>query len=544
MQADEFPSISVRRVQRLAIVAVAALGVAACAGWISGWRVLAATRPMYIPMSPNTALCFVLLAGALASRAWRRKTQRRTVPGVLDLCVAIPVLIGFVRVLEYTTSLDLAVDRWFFEVRKETLGLAPVGKMSLFSALLFMVAGLTIETILVSAPVSGVRDAAGAAGLGVFAAGAIFLVGYLFDAPLLYGGKAIPMALNTALAFVFLGVAIIAEAGPGAFPLRGLRGPSVRARLLRAFLPFVMGIAFAVAWLIHLVTINVGGSAAAILSALAAVLAMLPAGHLCGRIARRAGAQLERTEEALLRSQQELEARVAERTCELQQAKELLEERNRQLQQSAAELEAIAASVRKAHQELQDAHQELQRAESQLVQSEKLSAMGKLVAGVAHEINNPLAYVTNNLVILERDVGHMERLLKLYKQGEEVLAEHQRELLARIHEVAEHVDLVYVLDNLGRIMTRSREGLKRIQQIVRGLRDFARVDESEYKEVDLNAGIADTVEIMRPLAIQQQVALEMDLDALPPVTCYAAQVNQVVLNLVANAIDASPPAAL
>ena len=93
-------------------------------------------------------------------------------------------------------------------------------------------------------------------------------------------------------------------------------------------------------------------------------------------------------------------------------------------------------------------------------------------------------------------------------------------------------------------MVQSRDGLKRIQQIVRGLRDFARIDESELKEVDLNAGIANTVEIMRPLAIQQQVALEMDLDTLPPVTCYAAKINQVVLNLVANAIDASPPGSL
>jgi signal transduction histidine kinase len=101
-----------------------------------------------------------------------------------------------------------------------------------------------------------------------------------------------------------------------------------------------------------------------------------------------------------------------------------------------------------------------------------------------------------------------------------------------------------VLDHLGRVMVQSRDGLKRIQHIVKGLRDFARVDESDLKEVDLNAGIATTVEIMRPLAIQQQVALEMDLETLPLVTCYAAKINQVVLNLVANAIDASSPGSL
>jgi signal transduction histidine kinase len=501
---------------------------------------------MYIPMSPNTSLCFLFLSVALGTLSWQRQ---RPGPGpgtraVAGVAAAMPVLIALARVLEYLTNLDLAVDRWFFEVRSETLGLAPVGKMSLFSALLFVVAGLTIEALILRSASRLVRDIAGAIGLSVLATGAIFLLGYLFDAPLLYGGKTIPMSLNTALAFVFTGLAIVAEAGAEAFPLHPFRGPSVHARLFRAFLPFVMGIAFAVAWLVHLVTLNVGDSAAAIFSALAAVGAMLLAALICGRIARRVGGQLEQAEEALRRAHEELEARVAQRTGELRLAKDLLEQRNRQLQQSAADLEATAASVRRAHHELQDAHHELKRAESQLVQSETLSAIGKMVAGVAHEINNPLAFVTNNLAVLQRDVGHMQRLLGLYQEAGETLAEHQGELFARIRDLSDQVDLSYVLDHVGGIIVQSRDGLKRIQQIVRGLRDFARVDESEHKEVDLNAGIATTVEIMRPLAIQQQVALEMDLDTLPPITCYAAKINQVVLNLVANAIDASPPGAL
>jgi signal transduction histidine kinase len=544
MQSSKFTSVSVRRLERLAIAGVAVVALLAGLGWATGWRVLASTHAAYIPMSPNTALCFLLLAVALAILSGRRDAKGRVRVGVADVCAAIPVLIALSRVFEYTTNLDLGVDRWFFETRGETLGLAPVGKMSLISAMLFVVAGLTIGVLSVRPTANGGGDVAGTLGLSVFAVAAIFLVGYLFDAPLLYGGKTIPMSLNTAVGFVLLGLAIIAEAGAGAFPLRPFRGPSVHARLLRAFLPFVLGIAFAVAWLVHLVTTHVGDSAAAILSAVAAVLAMLLAGLLCGRIARRVGGELQRAEEALLRAQEELEARVAERTGALRQATELLEERNRQLQGSAAELEATAASVRRAHQELQGAHHELKRAESQLVQSEKLTAMGKMVAGVAHEINNPLAYVTNNLAILQRDVGHLQRILRLYQEAGQTLAAHERELFARIHELAEQIDLDYVLDHLDGIMDKSRDGLKRIQHIVRGLRDFARMDESEHKEVDLNAGIASTVEIMRPLAVQQQVALEMDLDTLPPVVCYAAKINQVVLNLVANAIDASPPGSL
>jgi two-component system NtrC family sensor kinase len=541
------PSVNIRRLQRGCVIAVAALAMSTWLGWATGHRVLAATRSIYIPMAPNTALCFFLLSMGLGLRSLRHGSFRVPAhPAVPVTGAGVVAVIGLTRTLEYLTRAELRVDGWFFNVPSERLGLAPVGKMSLFTSLLMLVSSLTIVAL--SLPKSGrtpwVRDLGGALGLLVIAAGSIFLLGYLFDAPLRYGGTTIPMSLNTSLAFDLLGLAIVAESGAGAFPLRALRGPTVHARLLREFLPFSIGMVVGVAWLIHMVTLNVGDSAAALFSALAAVLAMLISAWICGRIARRVGGQLEIAEAALLRAQEELEHRVADRTSELSRAKGLLEERNRQLQESAAELRSTAASYRRAHQELATAHHELKRAESQLVQSETLSAMGKMVAGVAHEINNPLAFVTNNVAVLQRDVGSLQQLIALYQEGEGTLAEHQGELLGRIRELAEQIDLAYVLDHLGGILHQSRDGLKRIQQIVKGLRDFARVDEGELKEVDLNNGIATTVDIMRPLAIQQRVALETELRPLPPVTCYAAKINQVVLNLVANAIDASPQGGL
>lgn len=535
---------SVRRVQRGCALALMAIALAAWIGWATGLRVLAATRPMYMPMAPNTALCFFNMAIALAILTSRHELTPRVRVGVAATLAGIVGVIGLARVVESLTRLELGVDRWFFLVPTEMLGLAPVGKMSLLTALAFVVASLGLILLTGQATVRLVRDAAGMIGLVVIALGTTFLLGYLFDAPLLYGGPTIPMALNTALSFVLLGTGIVAEAGTQSFPLRSLRGPSVHARLLREFLPFVSVLVFLVAWLIHGVTINVGDRAAALSSALAAVLAILLAGVICSRIARRVGGQLERAEQALQRAHQELEGRVTERTRELQMAKELLEERNRELQISAVELETRAASVRLAHQELQAAHHDLQKAESQLVESETLSAIGKMVAGVAHEINNPLAFVTNNVAVLQRDVGHLQSMLSLYQEAEGTLALHQRELLSRIRDLGEQIDLAYVLDHLGGMMVQSRDGLKRIQQIVKGLRDFARIDESELKEVDLNHGIASTVEIMRPLSIQQRVALETDLETLPPVTCFAAKINQVVLNLLVNAIDASPPGGL
>lgn len=186
------------------------------------------------------------------------------------------------------------------------------------------------------------------------------------------------------------------------------------------------------------------------------------------------------------------------------------------------------------------AHQELKKAQSQLVQSEKLAALGQLVAGVAHEINNPLAFVSNNLTVLQRDVGHLRALLRLYQEGEPWLAQVNAELLERIRDQSETIDLKYTLDNLEGVMTRSKDGLHRIQAIVKGLRDFARLDESELKEVDLNIGIQSTINILRGEAKKKHVNLTLELAPLPGVTCYPAKINQVVLNLVANAIYAVP----
>src|SRR5208337_5581036 len=151
----------------------------------------------------------------------------------------------------------------------------------------------------------------------------------------------------------------------------------------------------------------------------------------------------------------------------------------RQLGERNRRLQSLADSERQAHEELK-------RAESQLVQAEKLSSLGRMVAGVAHEINNPLAFVINNVAVLRRDLGHVIELLHLYRRADPILADHDPALLKRVDTAAAEGDLAYVLENLGSLVDRSGEGLKRIQRIILDLRNFARLDESERKEVDLN----------------------------------------------------------
>src|SRR5262249_37027474 len=176
--------------------------------------------------------------------------------------------------------------------------------------------------------------------------------------------------------------------------------------------------------------------------------------------------------------------------------------------------------------------------QSQLVASEKLVGLGQLVAGVAHEINNPLAFVNNNTVVLQRDLASLRQLLGLYRSADDLLVQHRPELHRQILNLCEELDLEYTLNNIDGLVSRSREGLQRIQQIVKGLRDFARLDESDLKETDLNAGIESTINILRGEAKKKHLTLLLDLAPLPEVTCYPARINQVVMNLVANAIYA------
>src|SRR5207248_10198620 len=140
----------------------------------------------------------------------------------------------------------------------------------------------------------------------------------------------------------------------------------------------------------------------------------------------------------------------------------------------------------------------------------------------------PLAYVTNNLVVLRRDMQAALAALDAYRRGHAAAA-------ARLEEEA---DLAYFQEHFARTCDKTLEGLQRVRDIVRNLRDFARLDEADFKEADLNAALESAAEILRHEVRQKEVRLETDYRPLPPVLCHPGKINQVLLNLMANAVQA------
>jgi PAS domain S-box-containing protein len=181
---------------------------------------------------------------------------------------------------------------------------------------------------------------------------------------------------------------------------------------------------------------------------------------------------------------------------------------------------------------------ERHRMRAMLMQSEKLASIGLLSAGVAHEINNPLAFIANNLAVLERDLGGILRLVAAYESARGPIADAAPEALAEVRAAEEELDWAYVRDNLGRMLGRTREGVQRVANIVQNMRGLARTSPTKLEPAALADLAATALDMVQSSLRRRNIEARVEMADLPKVACVPSQISQVVLNLLVNAIQA------
>ncbi|BAB77007.1 response regulator [Anabaena sp. FACHB-709] len=195
----------------------------------------------------------------------------------------------------------------------------------------------------------------------------------------------------------------------------------------------------------------------------------------------------------------------------------------------------LEQKVQERTAELTQSIQQLKQTQIQLIQSEKMSTLGQLVAGIGHEINNPIGFISGNCSHIEEYVKDILRLVHLQQQK---LSHSDPE----IEELVEEIDLEYLAEDLPKILGSMHQGIDRLKDISLSLRTFARSDISSKVEFQIHEGMNSTLMLLKHRLKDQsdrpKIEVIKEYGTLPPITCYPGQLNQVFMNIIANAIDA------
>ena len=237
-----------------------------------------------------------------------------------------------------------------------------------------------------------------------------------------------------------------------------------------------------------------------------------------------------------------LEMRVEERTITLTETNEILQveisERQQAeiaLRKSEVDKTQLITSLQQQKMTLEQTLQDLKKAQAQLIQTEKMSSLGQMVAGVAHEINNPVSFIYGNIDHAREHSQALLKLIELYRQE-------YTDTNPQIQQLTEEIELDFVLEDLPKVLSSMKIGAERIREIVLTLRNFSRLDEAEMKAVNIHEGIDSTLIILqsrlKPKGDCREIQIVKQYGNLPAVECYAGQLNQVLMNMLNNAIDA------
>jgi len=210
----------------------------------------------------------------------------------------------------------------------------------------------------------------------------------------------------------------------------------------------------------------------------------------------------------------------------------LIREQNIELEEK---VRVRTLELQSSYNNLEVALKDLKEAQSQLVDSEKMAGLGQLTAGIAHEINNPINFVTSNIKPLELDIDELNEVIQMYESLD--LDGDLNEQLTAIETFKKRIDINFVRDEIKSLLSGIGEGAKRTAEIIRSLKNFSRLDENDTKPVDLNEGLDSTLVLVRS-TFPSNLNITKNYGNIPKVECLPGKINQVFMNLISNAIQA------
>lgn len=239
-------------------------------------------------------------------------------------------------------------------------------------------------------------------------------------------------------------------------------------------------------------------------------------------------------EEALHDTYEEMEQKIEERTAVLKQSNEKLLEEIRVRKRTELYLKQSKASLKHQAHQLQQTIRALQQTQAQLVHNEKMLSLGQLVAGIAHEINNPVNFIHGNISYIKNYIDELIEVIQAYQQQ-------YSDPTPELQEILEDIDLEFIQSDVPNILSSMNVGTQRIIKIVESLRNFSRHDEAHIKNVDIHEGIESTLVILSHQLIigkSHEIRIVKEYQELPKVECYASHINQALMHIFQNSIDA------
>jgi signal transduction histidine kinase len=215
-----------------------------------------------------------------------------------------------------------------------------------------------------------------------------------------------------------------------------------------------------------------------------------------------------------------LNEKVLRRTAEVVKQKVEIEEKNVVLEDQKEELHSMLES--------------LKLTQSQLVQSEKMASLGQLVAGIAHEINNPVTFISAGVDSLGTNLDEVRQVLEVYHR---ITPENTKEKLEEIEDLKEQIDYKQAIREINKLIDSIKNGTERTTQIVNGLRTFSRLDEDVLKIADIHEGLDSTLILLRN-RYKSRIEISKEYGDIPSLECFPGQLNQVFMNITSNSIDA------